>query len=153
MRAGGAPVVKRRRIKIYNTVILPKILSSTCLFTINTLREKIFVNYNPAELCRVPLSSTHRFETRTTPFQHPKSLSSTPKSPHFHTKTPQFNTKTPSVQHQKSLSSIPLSSTPKITQFNTPLFNTFLMLNREVFGVELWGVLNWGVFDVELRGF
>ena len=40
MRAGSAPVAKRRRIKIFNTVILPKILSSTCLFTINTLREK-----------------------------------------------------------------------------------------------------------------
>ena len=33
-----------------------------------------------------PLSSTRRFHTRTTPFQHPKSLSSTPKSPQFHTK-------------------------------------------------------------------
>ena len=45
---------------------------------------------------------------RANPFQPPKSLSSTPK-------TPQFNT-TLSVPHQK-----PLSSTPKIPQFNTPL--------------------------------
>ena len=52
-----------------------------------------------------PLSSTHRFSTRTTPFQHPKSLNSTPKTHQFNTpfsstpKTSQFNTKNPSVQH------------------------------------------------------
>ena len=51
------------------------------------LREKNYGNI------WIPLSSTHRFHTRTTPFQHPKSLSSTPK-------TPQFNTKTASVQHR-----------------------------------------------------
>ena len=51
------------------------------------------------------LSSTHRFHTRSTPFQHPKSLSSTPKTPQFHLllsstpKAPQFHTKNPSVQH------------------------------------------------------
>ena len=60
------------------------------------------------------LSSTHRFHTRTTPFKHPKSLSSTPKPPQFHTKnqsvkhTRQFHTNNSSVQHQKPLSSTPL---------------------------------------------
>ena len=45
------------------------------------------------------LSSTHRFHTRTTPFQQPK----------------KFHTKNPSVPHQKPLSSTSksLSSTPK----------------------------------------
>ena len=39
-----------------------------------------------------PISSTHQFNTRTTPFQHRKSLSSTPKSLDSTPKTPQFNT-------------------------------------------------------------
>ena len=51
-----------------------------------------------------PPSSTNRFHTRTTPFQHPKSLSSTPKTPLLNTKS--------------------LSSTPKTPQFNTPLSST-----------------------------
>ena len=46
-----------------------------------------------------PLSSTHRFNTRTTPFQHPKFLSSTPKTPQFHLPL--------------SCTPKPLSSTPK----------------------------------------
>ena len=48
-----------------------------------------------------PLSSTHRFHARTTPFQHPKSLSSTPKTPQFNIKIPQFHIKNPSVPHRK----------------------------------------------------
>ena len=66
-----------------------------------------------------------QFNTRITPFQRPKSLSSTQKTPHFNpenpsvqhflsstSKTPQFNTKKPlssthsSVRHQKRLSSL-----------------------------------------------
>ena len=57
----------------------------------------------------LPLSSTHRFDTRTTPFQHPKSLRSTSKSLSSTPKTPQFNTKTLSVPHQRPLSSTPSS--------------------------------------------
>ena len=49
-----------------------------------------------------PFSSTHQFHTRTTPFQPPKSLSSTLKIPKFNT-PPQFHT----------------FSAPKIPQFNT----------------------------------
>ena len=64
---------------------------------------------------------------RANPFQPPKSLSSTPKTPQFNTSPsvplqksltsthpPQFNNKNPSVPLQKSL-----SSTPKTPQFNT----------------------------------
>ena len=86
------------------------------------LREKNYGNI------WIPLSSTHRFHTRTTPFQHPKSLSSTPK-------TPQFNTKTASVQHRY-----------------IELFFLRGVLNWGVFSVELRGVWNWGVFDKKLRG-
>ena len=96
-----------------------------------------------------PLISTNRFHTRTTPFQHLKSLSSTPKTPLFHTKNP-------SVPHQKPLSwthpSVPhqklLSSTPKTLRFNTKIEPE----NFSVFGVELrvcWTegflMLNWGI--------
>ena len=92
---------------------------------------------------------------RATPFQPPKSLSSTPKNPQFHTKThqfhpPQFHTKDPSVPHHKPLSSKPpavlhqkflsstpknpsvpppaLRSTPKTPQFHTPLSSTLKTL-------------------------
>ena len=48
---------------------------------------------------RVPPSSTHLFHKRTTPFQHQKSLSSTQKTPQFHTKKPSVQAQSPSVQH------------------------------------------------------
>ena len=70
-----------------------------------------------------PLSSTHRAHTRTTPFQHPKSLTSTPKTPHFNTKIPQLHTKTP--------------------QFHTCLSSTPKTLNWGLFGVELWDFGGW----------
>ena len=83
-----------------------------------------------------PLSSTHRFSTRTTPFQHPKSLNSTPKTPQFNTKIPQFHTKNPSfptppqyhtknpsVQHQNPSSST--SKTPQSHTKNQCIFNAF----------------------------
>ena len=102
------------------------------------------------------LSSTHRFHKRTTPFQHPKSLSSTPKNPSV-SPFPQFHTKNSSVQHQN-----PLSSTPKIFQFHTPQFNTKTpsVLHQKSFSSThssvqhsfcLRGVLNWEVFSVEPR--
>ena len=121
-----------------------------------------------------PLSSKHRFLTSTTPFQHPKSLSSTSKSsthpsvpqqkplsstPLSSTsESPQFNTKTPSFPHQKLLSSThpsiphqkPLSSTPFLSKWCLELreggTDGFLLWN--------WGVC-WteGVFGVELRDF
>ena len=82
-----------------------------------------------------PLSSTHRFHIRTTPFSHAKSLSSTPKNPQFNTKIPQFHTTTPSVSPLKPLSSTPLPPqihtkniqfNSKILQFHTkiPQFHT-----------------------------
>ena len=40
-----------------------------------------------------------QFNTRTTPFQNPKSLSSTPKTLQFNTKIHQFQIINPSVQH------------------------------------------------------
>ena len=96
-------------------------------------------------------------QTRTTPFEHPKSLSLTPK-------TPQFNTKNLSVQHQKLL-----SSTPKTPHFNTknPSVRPSVFWcgteggGSEGFVVWIWGlcgtegflVLNREVFGVDLRGF
>ena len=85
------------------------------------------------------LSSTHQFHGKATPFQHPKSLSSTLKTPQFNTKNPLVNTKiprfyteNPSVPHKKPLSSTPktpqfqtlLSSIPKTPQFNTGVCGT-----------------------------
>ena len=69
---------------------------------------------------------------RATPFQPPKSLSSTPKNPQFHTKThqfhpPQFHTKDPSVPHHKPLSSKPpqfYTKNPSVPHRKTPQFNT-----------------------------
>ena len=62
-----------------------------------------------------PLSSTHQFHTRTTPFQAQKSPSFTSKTPQFNTPTPSVqhipHTKNPSVPHRK-----PLSSTPKCVE-------------------------------------
>ena len=72
-------------------------------------------------------SVPHRWAT---PFQPPKSLSSTPK-------TPQFNT-TPSVPHQK-----PLSST------HSPQFHT---KNPSVPHKKALYKRTEGFFDVELRG-
>ena len=91
-----------------------------------------------------PFSSTHRFHTRTTPFHHPNSLSSTPE-------TSQFNTKNPSVPHPKPLittrPSVPnqntLSSTPKTPQFNTSL---------SYFLSEGFMVWNWGGFWCKTEG-
>ena len=83
-----------------------------------------------------PLSSTHRLHTRTTPFQHPKSLSSTPMSLSSIPKTPQFH--------------LPLSSTRKTPQLNTVCLRG--VLNWGVFSLELRGVWNWVDFGVELRG-
>ena len=69
-----------------------------------------------------PLSSTHRFHTRTTLFQHPNP------SVH-HQKKHSVQHQNPSVPHQKPVSTTspsvphqrPLSSTPKILQCRTPL--------------------------------
>ena len=67
-----------------------------------------------------PLSSTHQFKTRATPFQQPKSVSSTPKKRQFNTKnlgfntiksvqhTRKFNTEKPSVEHKKKNEKIAL---------------------------------------------
>ena len=90
-----------------------------------------------------PLSSTHRFHTMSTPFQHPKSLSSTPK-------TAQFHIKNPSVQHRN-----PLCSTPKPPKFRLPQFHTkhSLVCWTEGFLVWNWGFLGAGkewLFCVEL---
>ena len=71
------------------------------------------------------LSSTRNPQFHT---KHP----SVPPNPQFHNKISQINTKTPSVPHQKSISSTPLSSTPKPPQFytknlsvqHTPQFHT-----------------------------
>ena len=111
------------------------------------------------------LSSIHQFNTRTTPFQHQKSLRSTPKPLISTPKITQFNT---SLSFTQKL----LRSTPKTPQFNTTLSSTpktprshtppcvreklkgfscgtegFLMLNWGILGAEK----EWSVC-VELRG-
>ena len=58
-------------------------------------------NQSLLHFSRVPLSSTHQFHTRATPFQPPKSLSSTPKTLQFHTENP--SVPPPSVPHKKAL--------------------------------------------------
>ena len=89
-----------------------------------------------------PLSSTHRFHTRTKPFQHPKSLDSTPKSLDSILETPQFHNKT--------------------HQFHTPFSSTHASVPHRLYtDIFVWGVCwtkeflvwNWGVFGVELSGF
>ena len=88
-------------------------------------------------------------QTRTTPFEHPKSLNSTPK-------IPQFNTKNLSVQHPKPLSSTQLRGfwcwTEEFSVWNWGLCWTegFWVLKRCGPCVELmcW---TYGV-RVELRG-
>ena len=94
---------------------------------------------------RVPLSSTHHFNTKgphlytpKNPYDpHQKPLSSTPKTPRVNTKnlsvphTRQLHTKTPQFHS-------PLSSTLKTLQFNTPLRQKKLFTSV----VELRGVLN-----------
>ena len=69
-----------------------------------------------------PLGSTHWFHTRTTPFQHPKLLSSIQKTSLLNTKIPQLNNKNPSIPP-------PLSSTPKTPQITPkiPQFNTLII--------------------------
>ena len=86
-----------------------------------------------------PLSSTYRFQTTTTSFQHVKSLSSTPKTPQFNTKislsskpkTSQFNTENPSVPHRKS----PVLHTPQF-HFKTSQFHTAYI--ERFFVKEVW---------------
>ena len=83
-----------------------------------------------------PLSSTHRFHTRTTPFQLPKSLSSTPKSPQFNTES---LSSTPKIhQFHLYLSSTPKSpsSTPK-----TPSSTHTSVILGSRFLVWIWGIL------------
>ena len=74
---------------------------------------------------QVPLSSTHQFHTRTTPFQPSKPLSSTSKIPQFHPsqfhiKNSQFHSKNPSVQHTPSVPQRNSVSSPH--QFQPPQF-------------------------------
>ena len=139
----------------------------------------LFIKSTP-QFHRDPLSSTHRFHTKTTPFQQPKSLSSTgplTSTHQFHTKEPLLiSPQNPSVSHRK-----PLGSTAKTPQFHPPpsvpqqkLRLFFLVWNWGVCGTEGFGcgtvgfwcwtegfwcwtegvlVLNWGGFGVELRGF
>ena len=100
-----------------------------------------------------PLNSTHRFHTRTTPFQHTKSLSST-------TKTPQFNTP---LSYFLSEGCVELRGFWCETKgvLNWGVFNVELTGCVELSGfwcgtegcVELRGLLNWGIFGVELRDF
>ena len=104
-----------------------------------------------------------QLNTRVTPFQHPKSLISTPQTPQFNTS---LNSTHPSVRDPKFLSSTPktprsnnsLSSTPPsvqhIPQFNTKnpsVQHTEDWCWTEGFGVKLRDfdgcvpfVLNWG---------
>ena len=123
-----------------------------------------------------PLGSTHRFHTRTIPFQRSKSLSSTPKTSQFNTKIPQFHTKNPSVPHRKSFSATHPSVPHRLYRavfclrgvLNWEVWWTegFLLWNwgvlmwnwgeggeTEEFMMWNWGRWNWGFFGVELRGF
>ena len=106
-----------------------------------------------------------QFNTRTTPFQYPKSLSSTHLSvlhlkPLSSTPKPRCSTH-PSVPQQKLLSSTHLNwgvFGVELRRFwcgTDGVFHVELrsVLNLAVFSVELRSVLNWGVFGVELRGF
>ena len=97
-----------------------------------------------------PLSSTHRFHkgphlfsTQNPSIQHQKPLSSTSKFLSSTPKTPQFHTKNPSVP-------LLLSSTPKTPQFQ---IKNPSVKHQNPFGVKLRVVLNWGAFGVVLRNF
>ena len=106
-----------------------------------------------------PLSSTHHFHTRTTPFRHPKPLSSAPKS---FSSTP----KIPSVQHQNPFRlSTKNPSVPQHNPSDTLLFWEFFWVESlkgfwtKTFGAELrrfWWELRsfWCRTEgcVELRG-
>ena len=137
---------------------LPKFQSLFCFQIYITFKNTSVV----IRIILVPISSTTpQFNTslphkRATLFQPRKSLSATPK-------TLQFHTKNPSVPHQKRLSSTPrisqfqspLSSTLKTLQFNTPLSSTLITPQTknswEVCWTEGFLVWNWGVFGMELR--
>ena len=94
-----------------------------------------------------PLSSTHRFHTKATPFQRPKSLSSTPKTPQFNTETPRFHTENPSVPNQKT----PQFHTKNLSvQHNWGGTEGFLVWNWGG-GTEGFSVWNWEVLGAEKK--
>ena len=85
------------------------------------------------------LISTHGFHTRTTAFQYPKSLSSTPKTRQFITQIPQFHTEKPSV--------------PPPPQFQDVLNWGVLVWNWGVYWTEGFLVWNWGILGAEKEWF
>ena len=106
-----------------------------------------------------------QFHTRTTPFQHSKSLNSKPNNPQFNTEIPQFHTKNLPVRHTSQFHT-KIPSVPHIPQFytknpsvpHTPSVflcwtGGFLMLNLGVCWTEGFLVLNWGVFYCWPQGF
>ena len=135
----------------------------------------------------VPLSSTPRQfnksfpHKRATPFQPPKTLSSTsaplcstPKTPQFHPSqfhtpsvphTPQFHTRNPSVQHTPQTKTVlnggVFGVEPKVFRCGTEEFLVLnwgiLVFNWEILGAEkVWSlcwthVLNWGVLNMNIN--
>ena len=113
-----------------------------------------------------PLSSTHQFNTRTTPFQ-PRKFAS------WRRQIRQFNTKNVSsthlsVQHQKIVRSTQNTVQHKnsyiriiyhwkwLTRYGSPVTSAIVVLKRAifvVFCVELTGVLNWRFFVSNWRFF
>ena len=132
--------------------LTPTLAGSLCedKWSLNTIQPPWFIFYLPRwRIVSVKtigrkrvLSVQHK---RVTPFQPPKSLSSTPE---FR----QFNTENPSVQHTPQFN----TKTPQLAYKNL-FFVSFLCWTEgcvwEVFGVEKTDALNWVVFGVELRGF
>ena len=78
-------------------------LKHNCIEIKNSLTQRCqlrsFLQTSTLQFHTDPLCSAHLFNTRTTPFQHTKSLRSTPTTPQFNTKIPHLLTKNPSVQH------------------------------------------------------
>ena len=112
-----------------------KFLINNCIEIKNSLAQRCplrsFLRTTTSQFHTDPINSTHLFNTRTTPCQHPKSLSSTPTTPQFNTKIPHFHTKNPSVQHTAHFHT-KNPSNPHIPQFNTenpsaPLIKSYFL--------------------------
>ena len=91
------------------------------------LAELSFKKMEYSSVPHRPPSFTHQFNTWTTSFQHPKSLSLT-------SKTPEFNTKNHSAR------------------FYRAIFCHFFMLNWEVCWSEGFLVWNWGILGLKRSG-
>ena len=95
---------------------------------------------------RVSLSSTPQINTRTTPFQPPKSVSSTRQMHRFNTKNRQFNTPVSSTHKKRQLDTKKRLFNTKKRQFNTPA-----SLTQKLFFIGFFFVLNWRFFVLNCR--